>query len=158
MARWVVSSAPRLSIRRSMASSSAALISAMGRLPIHGKTSLSSRRKMRSPWLASQFGENFPCHSRAIASKLSAPACDFLCLARFAWIDAAASCWREASRLSRARSSTHVGIDAEGKSLLLAAKAILPAPPLPTGRANLQIKPAAIEHFVSFLSWALPNG
>ena len=29
---------------------------------------------MRSPWLATHPGENFACHSRAMASKLSAPA------------------------------------------------------------------------------------
>ena len=49
------------------------MISTIGRLPTHGNRSFSKRRMMRSPWLATQFGENFACHSRAMASKLSAP-------------------------------------------------------------------------------------
>ena len=45
----VVSSAPRLSIRRNMDNRSGAMISAMGRLPSQGKTFLSNLRRMRSP-------------------------------------------------------------------------------------------------------------
>src|SRR5579859_2253440 len=44
----------------------------MGRLPSQGKMSVSKRRSSLLAWLGAQLGENFPCHSRATPSKLSA--------------------------------------------------------------------------------------
>ncbi len=80
-------------------------MSAIGRLPSQGKTSLSNRRKMRSPWLLAQPGENFACHSRAMASKLSAPAmATFSALRASAGSTLAASCWRAAIPASTIKS------------------------------------------------------
>ena len=71
-ARWAVSSAPRASMRRSTASTSGAVRAESGRVPIHGNTSRSRRRMMRSLCVAAPVGANFANHSRATTSKLSA--------------------------------------------------------------------------------------
>ena len=52
------------------ASNSGAVISAIGRPPIQGNISISSRRMILFEWVAAHPGENLPCHSRAITSKL----------------------------------------------------------------------------------------
>lgn len=84
MARCAVSSAPRLSMRRSAVSNSGAVIEAMGRAPSQGNTSRSMRRRILLEWLSTQFCENFAYHSRAMVSKLFA-ACSTRALL---------ACWR----------------------------------------------------------------
>jgi hypothetical protein len=71
-ARWAVSAAPLPSIRRNTANSSGAVMSAIGRAPIHGKISRSNRRSFFSSCDAAHCGANFAIHSRAMASKLLA--------------------------------------------------------------------------------------
>jgi hypothetical protein len=69
-------------MRRSTVSSSGAVISAIGLLPIQGNTSHSKRRMILSPWLAAQPGEYWVNHSRATTSKLFSCASVAACRAR----------------------------------------------------------------------------
>ena len=88
-----------------------------GGRPTTGKMSLSNRRRMRSPWLATHPGENFACHSRAMASKLSS-AClrDLSRLASLSRVDARGELLAGCIALFAGRFQAHVGIDAEARA------------------------------------------
>ena len=67
-------------------------------------------------------------------------------LARLSRIDSSGKLLAGGIALGPRRFQFHIGIDPQRKALFLARKAILPAPPLATSGANLQIEAATIEH------------
>ena len=103
--RCAVSSAPRPSIRRSAASTSGALISAIARPPSQGNTSFSRRWMIFPECESAQFGECLANHSLAITSKLfgaRSVRAAFLALRVAPGSMLLASCVRSSSRRSRA--------------------------------------------------------
>lgn len=92
-------------MRLTVASSSLAVRSAIGRLPSYGKTSFSSRSMIRLACNSTHVADCLACHSRATTSKLFAARSSPAALAALRCSPGstpAASSLRAASRLSRA--------------------------------------------------------